>query len=150
MKDIEDKSVYMICCDLPHGTTANAWDTVIPFEPLWQQCSWIIKDHGEIMLFSQMPFGAKLIDSTPKAMPFRHEWIWEKTRATGFLNSHHIPLKAHENILVFYKHLQTYNPQFTVGKPYRSAKQGVITSNYHQTKSTKVVSQSNGQHIHAI
>lgn len=145
MKDIEDKSVDMICCDLPYGTTANSWDSVIPFEPLWQQYSRIIKDHGAIVLFSQMPFGASLINSAPKSLPFRHEWIWEKTRATGFLNSHRVPLRAHENILVFYKHLPTYNPQFTAGKPYRSVKQGKMTSNYHQTKGTKVVTQSDGQ-----
>lgn len=145
MKDVEDKSVDMICCDLPYGTTANAWDSVIPFEPLWKQYSRVIKDHGAIVLFSQMPFGAKLIESAPRALPFRHEWIWEKTRATGFLNSHHVPLKAHENILVFYKHLPMYNPQFGAGKPYRSAKQGVMTSNYHQTKGHRVISQSDGR-----
>lgn len=145
MKDLGDKSVDMICCDLPYGTTANSWDSIIPFEPLWSQYSRVIKDHGAVVLFSQLPFGSKLIESAPKKLPFRHEWIWEKTRATGFLNSHRAPLKAHENILVFYKHLPTYNPQFTVGKPYRSVKQGTTTSNYHQTKGTKVVTESDGR-----
>lgn len=145
MKNIEDKSVDMICCDLPYGTTANAWDSVIPFGPLWKQYSRVIKDHGAVVLFSQMPFGAKLIESAPKSLPFRHEWIWEKTRATGFLNSHHVPLKAHENILVFYKHLPTYNPQFSAGKPYRSVKKGAMTSNYRVTKGTNIVSQSDGR-----
>ncbi|WP_236008249.1 hypothetical protein [Levilactobacillus andaensis] len=70
MKDLGDKSVDMICCDLPYGTTANAWDSVIPFEPLWEQYSRVIKDHGAIVLFSQLPFGAKLIDSAPKSLPF--------------------------------------------------------------------------------
>lgn len=145
MGDLKDRSVDMICCDLPYGTTENEWDTVIPFEPLWEQYSRVIKNHGAIVLFSQMPFGAQLIETAPKSLPFRHEWIWEKTRATGFLNSHHVPLKAHENILVFYKHLPTYNPQFGAGKPYRSVKRGITTSNYHQIKGTKVVSQSDGR-----
>jgi len=145
MKDVEDKSVDMICCDLPYGTTANEWDSVIPVGPLWEQYGRIIKDHGAIVLFSQLPFGASLIESAPKSLPFRHEWIWEKTRATGFLNSHRAPLKAHENILVFYKHLPAYNPQFTTGKPYRSVKQGVSTSNYRQTKGTRVVTKSDGR-----
>lgn len=145
MKTLDDKSVDMICCDLPYGTTANEWDVIIPFEPLWEQYSRVIKDHGAVVLFSQMPFGAKLIESAPKGMPFRHEWIWEKTRATGFLNSHHAPLKAHENILVFYKHWPVYNPQFTVGKPYRSVKNGIGSSNYHQTRGGRVVTQSDGR-----
>lgn len=146
MSDIADKSVDMICCDLPYGTTANGWDTVIPFEPLWKQYSRVIKDHGAIVLFSQMPFGSKLIESAPHSLPFRHEWIWEKTRATGFLNAHKVPLRAHENILVFYKHLPTYNPQFTSGKPYKTVHQGRMTSNYHhKTKNINVVTESDGR-----
>ena len=145
MKKVADKSIDMICCDLPFGTTANRWDTVIPFAPLWEQYARVIKDHGAIILFSQLPFGARLIESAPKSLPFRHEWIWEKTRATGFLNSHHAPLRAHENILVFYKHQPTYNPQFGAGKPYKNSKVGIGTSNYHRTKDRKVISQSDGR-----
>lgn len=109
MKDIPDKSIDLILCDLPYGTTQNKWDTVIPFEDLWKQYNRIIKDNGAILLFSQMPFGANLIMSNPKM--FRYEWIWEKTIATGHLNAKKMPLKKHENILVFYKHLPVYNPQ---------------------------------------
>lgn len=109
MKNIPDKSIDMILCDLPYGTTHNKWDTVIPFDKLWAQYSRIIKDHGAIVLFSQMPFGASLIMSNPKM--FRYEWIWEKNQAAGFLNAKKMPLRKHENILVFYKHLPTYNPQ---------------------------------------
>lgn len=145
MDKVADKSVDMICCDLPYGTTANEWDTVIPFEPLWEQYSRVIKDHGAIVLFSQMPFGSKLIESAPRSLPFRHEWIWEKTRATGFLNAHKVPLRAHENVLVFYKHLPTYNPQFTTGKPYKSVKSGAMTSNYHKAKGVNVITQSDGR-----
>ena len=109
MKDIPDKSIDLILCDLPYGTTHNKWDNVIPMEPLWEQYNRIIKEHGAIVLFSQMPFGASLIMSNPKM--FRYEWIWEKNQAVGFLNAKKMPLRKHENILVFYKHLPTYNPQ---------------------------------------
>ena len=109
MKNIPDKSIDMILCDLPYGTTHNKWDTVIPFDKLWAQYKRIIKDNGAILLFSQMPFGASLIMSNPKM--FRYEWIWEKNCPVGFLNAKKMPLRKHENILVFYKHLPTYNPQ---------------------------------------
>ena len=109
MKNIPGKSIDMIVCDLPYGTTHNKWDNVIPMESLWEQYNRIIKDHGAIVLFSQMPFGASLIMSNPKM--FRYEWIWEKNQAVGFLNAKKMPLRKHENILVFYKHLPTYNPQ---------------------------------------
>ena len=109
MKNIPDKSIDMILCDLPYGTTHNKWDNVIPMESLWKQYNRIIKEHGAIVLFSQMPFGASLIMSNPKM--FRYEWIWEKNQAVGFLNAKKMPLRKHENILVFYKHLPTYNPQ---------------------------------------
>ena len=109
MKNIPDKSIDMILCDLPYGTTHNKWDNVIPMESLWEQYNRIIKDHSAIVLFSQMPFGASLIMSNPKM--FRYEWIWEKNQAVGFLNAKKMPLRKHENILVFYKHLPTYNPQ---------------------------------------
>ena len=109
MKDIPDKSIDMILCDLPYGTTACKWDTVIPFEPLWEQYNRIIKDNGVIVLFSQQPFTAQLILSNINL--FRYEWIWQKTKSTGFMNAKKMPLKSHENILVFYKKLPIYNPQ---------------------------------------
>lgn len=119
MKDIPEKSIDMILCDLPYGTTDCKWDTVIPLEPLWEQYTRVIKDNGAIVLFSQLPFGAKLINSQPKL--FRYEWIWNKVAAAGFLNAKKMPLRSHENILVFYKELPTYNPQMRTGfKPYRA------------------------------
>ena len=114
MPQIEDKSVDMVLCDLPYQVlnkdNPNAqWDRLIPFEPLWEQYKRIIKDNGAILLFSQMPFGAKLICSNIKL--FRYEIIYRKNNITGFLNANKMPLKIHENILVFYKKLPTYNPQ---------------------------------------
>lgn len=109
MKDIPDKSIDLILCDLPYGITRLEWDKPIPFEPLWEQYNRIIKDNGAILLFSAHPFTTDLINSNRKM--FRYEIIWEKSMRTGFYNAKKMPLKIHENILVFYKHLPTYNPQ---------------------------------------
>ena len=115
MKRIPDGSVDMILCDLPYGTTENKWDIRIPFEPLWEQYKRITKKNAAIVLFSQMPFGAELIMSNRKM--FRYEWIWEKDLGAGYLNANKMPLRTHENILVFYQALPTYNPQKWQGKP---------------------------------
>ena len=114
MKDIEDKSIDMILCDLPYGTTACKWDSVIPFEPLWKQYKRIIKDNGAIVLFGSEPFSTMLNYSNMKM--FRYEWVWLKNNSTGFQLANKMPLKKHENISVFYKKLPTYNPQGL--KPY--------------------------------
>lgn len=109
MNNIPDKSIDMILCDPPFGTTSNEWDKPLPFGELWGQYNRIIKDNGAIVLFSQMPFTAKLICSNLK--DFRYEWVWQKTKCTGFMNAKKMPMKSHENICVFYKKLPTYNPQ---------------------------------------
>ena len=109
MNKIPDKSVDMVLCDLPFGTTKNEWDKPLPFDALWEQYNRIIKDNGAIVLFSQMPFTAELNMSNLKM--FRYEWIWQKTKCTGFMNAKKMPMKSHENICVFYKKLPTYNPQ---------------------------------------
>ena len=109
MKDIPNESIDMILCDLPYGTTMNEWDKPLPFDKMWEQYNRIIKDNGVIVLFSQMPFTAQLVSSNLKM--FRYEWIWQKSKCTGFMNAKKMPLKAHENICVFYKKLPTYNPQ---------------------------------------
>ena len=142
MKDIPDKSIDMILCDLPYGTTQNKWDTVIPLNDLWNQYKRIIKDNGAIVLFSQPPFDKILACSNLKM--FRYEWIWQKENSTGFLNAKKMPLKIHENILVFYKKLPTYNPQMRLGfKPYR-CKQGRHTTNYGDYKQGHLT-ESNGE-----
>ena len=116
MKDIPDKSVDMILCDLPYGMTANKWDTIIPLEPLWEQYKRVIKDNGAIVLTASQPFTSMLVMSNIKW--FKYEWIWDKIAASGHLNAKRMPLKRHENILVFYKRPPVYNPQFTKGEPY--------------------------------
>ena len=109
MKDIPDKSIDMILCDLPYGTTACKWDTIIPFEPLWEQYKRIIKDNGAIVLTASQPFTSALVMSNIK--DFRYEIIWEKERPTNIFFLKKQIAKYHENILVFYQKQPTYNPQ---------------------------------------
>lgn len=116
MKDIPDKSIDMILCDLPYGNTNCSWDTIIPFEPLWKEYERLIKDNGAILLFGAEPFSSNLRLSNLKM--YKYDWIWEKSKATGFLNSKKRPLVAHENIHVFYKKQPLYNPQFTFANSY--------------------------------
>ena len=109
MKNIPDKSIDMILCDLPYGLTHCDWDIPLDMESMWSQYKRIIKDHGAILLFSVQPFTTDLIQSNRKM--FRYEIIWQKTQPSGFLNAKRMPLRNHEIIAVFYKHLPTYNPQ---------------------------------------
>jgi len=108
MKNIEDKSIDMILADLPYGTTACKWDTIIPFEPLWEQYNRIIKDNGAIVLTASQPFTSALVMSNIKM--FKYEWIWEKERPTNIFLIKKQCGKVHENILVFYKKQPIYNP----------------------------------------
>jgi len=110
----EGIKVDMILADLPYGTTQNKWDSVIPLDKLWGKYKKIIKNNGCIALFSQTPFDKVLGSSNLKLL--KYEWIWRKNKATGFLNSKKMPLKEHENILIFYKNLPTYNPQGLIKK----------------------------------
>lgn len=115
MLKIPNKSVDMILCDLPYGTTRNKWDSIIPLNELWIQYERVIKDNGAIVLTAQTPFD-KVLGSSNLSM-LKYEWIWCKSFGTGFLNSKKMPLKKHENILVFYKKPPTYNPQGLVYNP---------------------------------
>ena len=115
MPNILDKSIDMILCDLPYGKTKNKWDSVIPLDKLWIQYERIIKDNGAIVLTGQDKFSAKLMLSNKKL--HRYNLIWEKTdRPTGFLNANRMPLRSHEDILVFYKKLPCYNPRWEIGE----------------------------------
>jgi site-specific DNA-methyltransferase (adenine-specific) len=106
MKLIPDKSIDAIITDPPYGTTACKWDSVIPFDLMWEQLNRIIKDNGAIVLFSSQPFTSALIMSNLKM--FRYEWIWQKSRPTGFQMSNFRPMKNHETIVVFSKLPATY------------------------------------------
>ncbi len=116
MKDIPDKSINMILCDLPYGTTQNEWDSVIHLDKLWKQYERIIKDNGAIVLTAQGLFTNRLILSNEKL--FKYKVVWIKSKATNFLNAKKQPLRKHEDICVFYKKQPTYNPQKTIGEAY--------------------------------
>jgi len=112
MPTLPDKSIDMILCDLPYGTTACKWDTVIPFEPLWVQYERLIKDNGAIVLTASQPFTTTLINSNPSL--FRYCWYWKKKYSTGFMNANKMPLRNVEEVVVFYRRLPTYRPQDVV------------------------------------
>ena len=118
MRDIPDKSIDAIIADLPYGTTQCKWDTIIPFELLWEQYERIIKDNGAIVLFGSQPFTSALVMSNPKW--FKYDWVWNKRKATGHQLVKKQPLRLKEDVLVFYNNQPTYNPQMTEGKPYKS------------------------------
>lgn len=141
MKQIPDHSIDMILCDLPYGTTKNTWDSIIPLDKLWQQYKRVVKNNGAIALFAQTPFD-KVLGASNLDM-LKYEWIWVKDNGTGFLNAKKMPLKIHENILVFYSSPPKYNPQMRTGfKPY-SQKSGKASSNYGSQ--IQVVTTNNGE-----
>lgn len=113
LKTQKENTFDFICMDLPYGTTRCKWDITIDLDSLWAELKRVAKDNCAIALFAQTPFDKVLGVSNLEML--RYEWIWEKTAATGHLNAKKMPMKAHENILVFYKKLPTYNPQKTTG-----------------------------------
>lgn len=124
MQGIPDGSIGMILCDLPYGTTACAWDTVIPFAPLWEQYLRVVKPNGAIVLHAAEPFASHLRLSN--LQNYKYDWVWDKVKGTGFLNAKKQPMRNHEVICVFYRQQCAYNPQKTQGhslkESYRSAK----------------------------
>lgn len=132
MKSIPSKSIDMICCDLPYNTTKNKWDVVIPLDLLWEQYERVIKDNGAIILFGQDKFTAKLMLSNIKL--HRYNLIWDKVLKSGHLNANRMPLRVHEDILIFYKNLPTYNPQKIKGKMNHSIGKTIKTKNNNYGK----------------
>jgi site-specific DNA-methyltransferase (adenine-specific) len=122
MARIPDKSIDMVLADPPYGTTECAWDIPLPLPEMWAQLKRVCKPRAAILLFAQCPFSIILGASNLKML--KHEWVWLKNRSTGFLNSRKMPMKASENILVFYSDLPKYNPQFLDGEPYHSTRNG--------------------------
>jgi len=117
MKYIDDKSIDMILCDLPYGTTSCKWDIIIPFDKLWEQYNRIIKDNGAIALFGSQPFTSLLVMSNLKL--FKYEIIWDKVAISNPMLAKKQILKSHENILIFYKKQVIYNPQMKKGKMWK-------------------------------
>lgn len=142
MNEISDKSIDMILCDLPYGTTQCKWDIIVPLEQLWEQYNRIIKDNGAICLFGTEPFTTKLISSNMKY--FKYNWVWQKDRGTGFLNAKKQPLRTHELISVFYKKQCTYNPQYLekTKKSIRALQPGKVNGTDIYGKCDKVTDRS--------
>jgi len=138
MKLIDDKSIDMILCDLPYGTTKCKWDVVIPFKPLWEQYERIIKDNGAIVLFGSEPFSSSLRLS--KIELFKYDWIWDKVSVVGFANAKKMPLRNIEVISVFYKNQPTYNPQGLIKIKPKKIKNGRT----HKEKGEKGITAING------
>jgi len=138
MKVIPNETIDMVLCDLPYGKTRCEWDKEIDLNILWGEYERIIKSNGVIVLTAAQPFASKLVMSNLKL--FRYEWIWEKSKATGYLNSKRMPLMASENILIFYKHLPIYNPQKTYRNPYNKGKAYRPTEVYGRQISVEVKS----------
>ena len=141
MNDIPNKSIDLILCDLPYSTTKNKWDKSIDLPSLWGGYERIIKDNGCIALFAQTPFD-KILGASNLPL-LKYEWIWEKQQGTGFLNAKKMPLKIHENVLIFYKKPPIYNPQMRKGfKPYKCLS-GKGSSNYGSQVQT--LTENNGE-----
>jgi len=160
LRELPDKSIDMILCDLPYGITECKWDSIIPLEKLWENYTRIIKDRGAIVLTASQPFTSKLVLS--KEDLFKTEIIWQKTRPSNIFNAHKMFMRWHESILVFYKSSPTFNPQMTKGKPYSKLhhtqdrskgalgrtgeKEGHITENKGEYYPKSVIEFSNDNH----
>lgn len=139
MQYFPDKSINMILCDLPYGTTQNKWDSIIDLDKLWEQYERIITDNGCIALTSQGIFTAKLILSNQKL--FKYKTVWIKSKATNFLNAKKQPLRKHEDICIFYKNQPTYNPQMSKGEAYdKGIRKDQFTGSYGDFKPIHVKS----------
>ena len=116
LPEIEDNSVDMLLVDLPYGTTACKWDTIIPLDQLWEQYNRVCKNNAAMVFTAQQPFTTVLASSNIENL--KYEWIWEKPQGTNPMNAKIMPLKSHENVLVFYREKPTYNPQMWYSTPY--------------------------------
>ena len=135
LRSLPQHSVDMLLTDPPYGTTRNFWDVPLPLPELWEAVRWAVKPEGAVLFFAQCPYD-KVLGASNLPM-LRYEWVWYKSRCTGFLNARRAPLKRTENILVFYQKLPYYDPQFEQGKPYKDITAivahlgGGITVNLH-------------------
>ena len=136
MKDIPDGSIDMILCDLPYGTTQCKWDTIIPFGPLWEEYRRVAKKNAAIVLTAAQPFTSVLVASNLKE--FKYTWVWEKSKATGYLNAKKMPMRAHEDVCVFYRKPPVYNPQKWMSTPYNKGTAHRPTEVYGKQKEVTV------------
>ena len=131
-KNIEPKSIDLILTDLPYGTTQNKWDTIIPFDKLWEMVNYLLKPNGAFITTASQPFTSALVMSNPKL--FKYDIVWHKRTPSGVLNANKMPIRTHESILVFYNLLPTYNPIKTQGNKICGIKKHKVnSSNYRDT-----------------
>lgn len=138
MQRIPDGSVDCIICDLQYGTTRNQWDTIIPFDKLWEQYKRIAKPKAPIILFGAEPFSTLIRNSNFDW--YKYDWIWQKNIAVGFLRANERPLRSFENICVFYKERPIYNPQ-GIRKCHKEQRRGSVGDNYATVTSNKYVTE---------
>ena len=142
MQHLPCNCIDMVLCDLPYGTTQNKWDSIIPLDKLWHEYKRVVKENGAIVLTSHGMFTAILIMSQPQL--FKYKWVWEKSKATNFLNAKKQPLRKHEDICVFYKKQPVYHPQMTEGEPYdKGFRKDQLSGSYGDFQSVHV--KSDGQ-----
>jgi len=136
MPKIKEHSVDLILCDLPYGRTKNKWDTVIPFDKLWENYNRVLKENGVVVLFADGMFMAELMLSNKKM--WKYNIVWDKVLTSGFLNANRQPLRSHEEIVVFYNKQPTYNPQKFKGQPNHSKGTSQKNTNNNYSKYTIV------------
>ena len=135
---IDDHTIDMVLCDLPYGVTACRWDVELDLGRLWREYERMLKKGGVVVLTATQPFETKLINSNRKW--FRYKWVWRKSRAVGFLNAKKMPMRIHEDVLIFAKGRTTYNPQFEEGRPYVSKRKSHGKSGvYREVKRSETV-----------
>ena len=140
MKHLPDDCIDMVLCDLPYGTTQNKWDSIVPLNKLWAEYKRIVKPDGAIVLTSQGMFTAVLIMSQPQM--FKYKWVWEKSKATNFLNAKKQPLRKHEDVCVFYRKMPVYHPQMVEGEPYdKGFRKNQLSGSYGDFASVHVKSE---------
>lgn len=129
LAEVPDGSVQLVLCDLPYGTTQNRWDSVIPLDRLWDHWRRVLRPDGAVVLTGSGPFTARLILSNEQ--DYRYKWVWEKSKPTNFLNAKRQPLRAHEDICVFYREQPPYTPQMTAGEAYdKGVRKDQLTGSY--------------------
>ncbi|GHC85330.1 DNA-methyltransferase [Novosphingobium pokkalii] len=140
LKVVPDRSINMILCDLPYGTTQNNWDSVIPLDQLWAEYERILAPQGVIALTGQGPFTARLMMSNEPW--FKYKLVWEKSKPTNFLNAKKQPLRKHEDICIFYPRQPKYQPQMGAGEAYdKGVRKNQLTGSYGDFKPARIKSE---------
>lgn len=138
LPQIPDDSVDLLFVDLPYGTTQASWDSILPLDKLWEQYNRIVKKNGAMLFTASQPFTTTLIASNINN--YKYSWIWEKSKATNYLNAKKQPLRAYEEVVVFYRKQPTYNPQMTMGEAYNKGTALRLTDVYGSQKAVEVKS----------